>query len=81
MATITIQINQGGSGLANASIIVGDIAPAGLTTNESGTITKTVTEDYRVFVAVTILHNNILNGRRDYGLHLFEAGNTYTFNV
>ena len=81
MATITIQVNKGGSALEGATLIAGDITPTGLTTNASGSITKTVDEDFKVFVAVSILHNDIPSGRRDFGIHLLEAGQSYTFAV
>ena len=81
MATITIKVKQGGVALANAKVILGDIVAGGITTDESGTITKTVDDGYSVFVPVTILHADIPSGRRDFGICLLEAEETYLFAI
>ena len=81
MATITIEVKQGGAALANAKIILGDVVAGGITTDESGTITKVVDDGYSILVPITILHVDIPSGRRDFGIHLLEAGKMYLFVV
>jgi len=79
MATITIQVTEDANFVEGAEVIIGSAIGKSLTTNANGEVTKTVDEDYKIVVFVSVKFDGVL--RHTSSSQLLEAGETYAFDI
>lgn len=79
MATITILVTEDANPVEGAEVVIGAVVGKSLTTNASGEVTKTVDEDYKIVVFVSILADGEL--RHTSSSFLLVAGGAYTFDI
>lgn len=79
MAMITILVTENEIPVEGGEVIIGSVVGKSVTTNASGEVTKTVDENYKVVVFVSIKFDGEL--RHTSSSHLLEAGETYTFDI